>query len=72
MMKSYAMPLTTRLRATPKLTLVSSNIPKKTIPKRPPDIHDVAVNYPPDIHCLMPSWCHYRFASCIKLLHLMS
>ena len=30
MMKSYAMPLATRLRSILRLTLVSSNIPKKT------------------------------------------
>ena len=29
-----ATPLATRLRLIPKLTLVSSNIPKKTIPKK--------------------------------------
>ena len=48
------------------------DLPKMTTLKRPPsDIHVATVNHPPDIHCLMPSWCHYRFASCIKLLHLM-
>ena len=57
-------PLTTRLRATLKLTLVSVNIPKKLTLKRvPSDIHVTAVNYPPDLHVTLPSCCHYEKAS---------
>lgn len=48
------------------------DLPKMTTLKRPPsDIHDVTVNYSPDIHDAVPFKCLYRVASCIKLLHLM-